>query len=571
MISIAYYRRFMKKTGLLFIWTLCGMFIAHTIQAQLPAQSNKIEGELIVQLRPDQSAERFVESWNQTHKGSESLLLKRVLSTGRNIALLSFDAGRTDDEWLKEWLQESPSVESVEWNLRLEERRTDPNDPFFEAQWGLELIKAPRVWDYTTGGVNGLGYEVVIAILDSGFDTNHEDFQGNLWINEEELNGLTGVDDDQNGYVDDITGWNFADTSPIHPLSSHGTSVAGIAGANGNNGIGISGVNWGTKLMLCSVKTTGNIIEAYDYVLHHRKRFNNTLGAQGSFVVATNASLGVPNVLCDDFPSWGEAYDQLGEVGILNAGATANEHVDVDVVGDLPTSCASDYLISVTNTDQLDTKVYSSGFGKVSIDLSAPGGQSDAGSFSTAPFNTYNESFGGTSASCPHLAGAIGLLYSLPDETLAKSALEDPSATALLIRDAILEGVDPVSELESITATGGRLNIFKSLLYLHGILQEYEVDNPIDAFSGEKAILNLYPNPVQRGESIQIILGTTELESLNIFICNTLGQIVIQETVEFDLFERQFTTIDTWNLAKGMYYMVIENGKNPVSRKFSVY
>jgi subtilisin family serine protease len=561
----------MKKTGLLLIWTLLGLFIANTIQAQLPASFDKIEGELIVQLRPDRPAERLVDSWNQAHKASESLRLKKLLSTTRNIALLSFNADQINDSWLMESLQEDPSVESVEWNLRLQERRTEPNDPFFEAQWGLELIEAPRVWDYTTGGVNGLGHEVVVAILDSGFDISHEDFQGNIWVNEEEQNGLPNVDDDQNGYIDDVNGWNFANTSPTHPISSHGTSVAGIVGANGDNGIGVSGVNWGTKLMLCSVSTTGNIIEAYEYILNHRKRFNNTLGTQGTFVVATNASLGIPNVLCEDFPSWGEAYDPLGEAGVLNAGATANENVDVDVTGDLPTSCSSDYLISVTNTDQLDTKVFNSGFGKISIDLSAPGGQADAGAYSTAPFNTYNESFGGTSASSPHLAGAIGLLYSLPDETLATSAIEDPSGTALLIRDAILEGVDPITELESITVTGGRLNVFKSLLYLHGVLQEYEVDNPINDFSSEKAILNLFPNPVERGELVQVILGTTELESVNIYVCNTLGQIVIRQTVDFDLFEKQFTTVDTWNLAKGMYYLVIENGKTPVSRKFLVY
>jgi serine protease len=200
-------------------------------------------------------------------------------------------------------------------------------------------------------------------------------------------------------------------------------------------------------------------IAAYDYPLTLRKKYNQSGGQYGAFVVCTNASWGVDNTTAASAPLWCAMYDSLGSCGILNAGATINSNTNVDIVGDLPTSCPSDFLIAVTNTDNSDQKIANAGYGLQSIDLAAPG----EGAFTVSTPNTYG-AFNGTSAATPHVAGAIALLYSAPCMQLAYRAKADPVGTALLVKDFILRGVDTLAALQGITSSGGRLNIYKSML-----------------------------------------------------------------------------------------------------------
>src|SRR5690606_13879813 len=123
-------------------------------------------------------------------------------------------------------------------------------------------------------------------------------------------------------------------------------------------GLGMTGVNWNVKMLMLGGSSTleSTVVEAYSYVLDMRARYNQSNGAEGAYVVSTNASFGVDNGQPANFPLWCGIYNALGEEGVLNAGATANNNVDVDAVGDIPTACASDFMISVTNSTQTDQK-----------------------------------------------------------------------------------------------------------------------------------------------------------------------------------------------------------------------
>src|SRR5262249_49534599 len=163
-----------------------------------------------------------------------------------------------------------------------------------------------------------------------------------------------------------------------------------------------AGVNWNVQLMpLKGVGTEDQTVEAYTYVLEMRKKYNDSNGASGAFVVATNSSFGVNYGQPSDYPLWCAMYDSLGKYGILNAAATTNSNVDVDVVGDIPTACPSEYLITVTNTTAAD-ELYPAGYGVLTIDLGAPG----ASIYTTTPNNGYSTATG-TSPATPHVAGAI--------------------------------------------------------------------------------------------------------------------------------------------------------------------
>lgn len=547
----------------LLLLLLIGCFLAN-VEAQRP---QPIEGELIISLEPNTRAASSPGEWlSAIHP---NLRLANRITTSRNIFKVRFEAP-LDRTTAKQLLANTSGVQSVMDNYYLQERTTTPNDPFFGDQWPLELIQAPEVWDFTTGGLTPLGDTIVVAILDSGFDFEHPDLFSNVWINQAEIGGQAGFDDDQNGFPDDVYGWSFRNGSPIHPVTSHGTSVAGIVGADGNNDQGITGVNWHVKLLLVSVSTVEQIINGYDYVKKMRQRYNETNGAEGAYVVATNASLGLEQVFCTQVPLWNQIYDELGQVGVLSVGATANENINVDVVGDLPTTCESDFLIGVTNSDRFDEKVQDAGFGVASIDLAAPGGSVGAGAYTITSDDSYDESFPGTSAATPHVAGAIALLYSVPSSTLAEEARIAPAATALKLKKAILESADQLPALEGLVATSGRLNIFQALEYLHADAQEYEVEDPFPDYTERRGFIQVFPNPVEVGTPLQVVYSNADFLDLNVRIFDAMGKELLVYQLSTMPFDQQRFEIDLGNLNRGVYFVVIENGKSPITQKIIV-
>lgn len=340
------------------------------------------------------------------------------------------------------------------------------DDPFIDRQWNLKVG--------SLGGVNFLdqdispsygvdfgGHDVVVAVIDAGFQWDHVDLQENIWVNKNEIPN-NKIDDDNNGYIDDIYGWNAYKNTGKLKYDVHGTHVLGILGAVGNNKIGITGINSKIKMMLVmgATEKTSTLIKAYSYVLEQKKLWIQTSGKRGANIVATNSSFGVDKANClqKDFPVWNEMYNRLGEVGILSAVATINDDINVDEKGDVPSGCSSEFIISVTNTNKKSEKFKYAGYGKKQIDLGAPGEDI----FSTYPRNSYAY-LTGTSMSTPHVAGMIGLLHASAGEKFYHEYLLHPGESALKLKKMILNSVDKLPALSDLTLSGGRLNVQQTL------------------------------------------------------------------------------------------------------------
>lgn len=326
-----------------------------------------------------------------------------------------------------------------------------PNDPSFGTLWGLhntgqsdgtsgDDIDAPGAWDYTTGDSS-----VVVAVIDTGVDYNHPDLAANIWSNPLDCNGNLS-DDDGNGYVDDCHGIDTQnhDSNPFDD-NMHGTHVSGTIGAVGNNGVGVTGVNWNVSIMACKfLDASGNgltsgAIECLDYVAAMKDR--------GVNIIATNNSWGgytFSQALLD-------AIELNRQKGILFFAAAGNG--DGDNIGDnddgLPFYPANYYaanVVSVAATDRLDARGSFSNYGRHTVHLGAPG----VAILSTTPGNTYT-SLDGTSMATPHVTGVAALLKAY-----------DSSLDWKQIRNRIVAGGDTIASMSN-TISQKRLNALGAL------------------------------------------------------------------------------------------------------------
>ena len=431
---------------------------------QNPPAGTAVPGEVIVKLDKRFQPEAITDKGIFYHGIPADLQLKETLSALSGIHLFSYDDVAMNEDMMLRTLNGLPFVEAAQLNHYVEERAT-PNDPQFGSQWhhidaSDNDIDSDLAWDITTGGTTANGDRIVVAVLEGGGSNyNHVDLIDNHWVNSAEVPG-NGIDDDGNGFVDDYNGWNAGSNNDAIAAGGHGTSVSGMIGATGNNGNGGAGVNWDVDIMQVDMGgglTESNVIAAYNYPYTMRNLYNTSGGTQGALVVATNASWGIDGANPANYPVWCAYYDDLGAVGILNCGATANNNVNIDVVGDMPTGCGSDYMVAVTATNDNDVRTFS-GYGATTIDLGAPGENVFLPSGSTGYGGT-----SGTSFASPCVAGGIALVYSAPCADLASNALLSPQATADAVRSYILNGVDQVANLVGETVTGGRLNVRNAL------------------------------------------------------------------------------------------------------------
>jgi serine protease len=420
-------------------------------------------GELLLQFQ----SERALKDWQKANIDYNL----RPLVEDWQLYLLKFDPLLKDASQLKAALKAAPELQNVQENHILKQRRS-PNDPkYAQWHWNLEHLGLPEAWEYTTGGLAGED-TIVVAVLDGGIDFAHEDLNANLWVNHQEIPN-DSLDNDLNGYVDDYRGWQFVHENDQHALDGHGTSVAGIIGASGNNGIGMTGINWNLKMMILSAGEPefiyeSNIIKAYAYVLKMRRLYDQTNGAEGAYVIATNLSAGIDFADAEDFPLWCAIYDSLGEAGILNVGAVMNRREDVDDVGDMPTSCLSEYLVTVTNSTEFDVLNQDAGYGLHHVDITAPGEV-----YSARVGDTYNV-FAGSSGAAPHLAGAIALLASLPNERWQAFLHNYPQQAILQLKSILLATAFQRQSMQEKIASGGRVDIGAAMRLLNELYTEEE-------------------------------------------------------------------------------------------------
>jgi subtilisin family serine protease len=459
--------------------TILVFFFLLAVQA-FPQEANIVPGEVMIQLRPGSSVQVLSSKLDDI-----DMAPVEMLSDIMNIWLFKYDISKIAAGEVLSRIYANIEVNAAQFNHYVQLRGTTteahlpenpfspfltmPNDTRFNEQWALNNtgqgggtpdadIDAPEAWDFATGGMSGLGDSIVVAIVDGGCELTHSDLQ--YWYNWNEIPG-NNIDDDNNGYVDDYRGWNAYNNNGSVPSDGHGTHVSGIAGARGNNALGVAGVNWNVKTMpvAASSGTESVVIKGYGYVLKMRKMYNETNGQYGAFIVATNASFGVDYGNPNNYPLWCAIYDSLGVQGVLSCGATANLNVNVDVVGDIPTACPSPYLVTVTNTTNTDAKNSGAGYGLTTIDLGAPG----TGVLATYTGNGYT-SLTGTSMATPQVTGVIALMFSAANSALINQYKQFPGPVALQFKNYLLQGTDSITALANITVTGGRLNAFKAVL-----------------------------------------------------------------------------------------------------------
>lgn len=332
-----------------------------------------------------------------------------------------------------------PEVEYAEPDYLIYPLAIPPNDPKYSAQWGLDRIGATNAWLQTLGSTN-----VVVGILDSGLDPNHPDLVSNLWTNVKEI-AKNGKDDDANGFIDDIHGINAATkTGDIVDETGHGSHVAGIIGAMGNNGRGVVGVNWRVSLLPVKIFTingsSGNssAILGYNYLIQLKKR--------GVNIRVINNSWG------SDFPSRAlyEAICAAQSAGILTVCAAGNSRHDADVIPGFPASYSCEGILSVAASDENDEPASFSNYGRHTVHLAAPGDHI---------LSTYRKGHflyeSGTSMASPYVAGAAALLLS-KSNTLSVAAL----------KQLLLETVDPLPAWTNKVVSGGRLNVGNAMARL---------------------------------------------------------------------------------------------------------
>ncbi|MFY7993717.1 MAG: S8 family peptidase [Bacteriovoracaceae bacterium] len=405
----------------------------------------------------------------KSHLKSNGITIKKTetVDSSENIHSIEIEPVAEEKSTLliKE-LEEKASIEFAEFGYRVHSNQL-PKDRFTLQQWGLfnqgqDLpmgiqgkkgadIKVAEAWAISKGSK-----EIIVGVIDSGIDYKHPDLKGNMWINEAEKNGMAGIDDDGNGYTDDVFGWNFVSEGQKNyygnpgtpdPMddNDHGTHCAGVIGATTNNFQGISGINWNVRLMALKFLNkdgSGSTLDAYRAIVYGTKN--------GAHVLSNSWGGGGESKLLK------HAIQKAEEAGVLFVAAAGNDSANNDSAPSYPASYEVESVISVAASDGQDNLAYFSNYGVNSVHLSAPG-TSILSSVSTKVHPDLAEpymSFSGTSMATPHVAGVAALV-------LAHDASLRGNPIALKKR--LLGTVDYIPSLVGRVSTSGRLNAARAL------------------------------------------------------------------------------------------------------------
>ncbi|MFZ1945928.1 MAG: S8 family serine peptidase [bacterium] len=417
-----------KRYALVVVAILCAALLAAPVMAKTP-QGAYVAGDVIVKFKASATAQ-------------EKAAIKSDLGTrsAKQIGLVNAEVWNIANYTTKQAVDKYKGhgkIEYIEPNYIWYASET-PNDPRFNELWGLNNtgqtggtadadIDAPAAWDVFTGSSS-----VLVCIIDTGLDYNHPDLVANVWTNPGEIAG-NGIDDEGNGYIDDIHGWDFYnnDSDPFDD-HGHGTHCAGTIGGVGNNGIGVAGVNWTVKIMSCKFLSSGGS--------------GSTTGAINSI----NYALTIPGLKIMS-NSWGgggysaaleDAIEAAYAEGVLFVCAGGNYVGNTDVSPNYPSCYDVPNVMSIGATDHNDEIADFSAYGAVTVDFFAPG----VDVLSTTPGNTYSV-FSGTSMACPHTSGVAALVWG-----------RYPGMTCDQVKALLMNTVDEKANLAGMCVTGGRLN-----------------------------------------------------------------------------------------------------------------
>lgn len=410
---------------------------------------------------------------------------------GGRLALIELE-GKSGAKEAMALLAKHPAIEFVEPNWIVHTTQI-PNDPDFGLLWGLHNtgqsggvagadISAAAAWDLTTGS-----HDIVVGVVDTGVDYTHPDLAANMWVNPGEIAG-NNVDDDGNGFVDDVHGMN-AITGSGDPMddNAHGTHVSGTIGGAGNDGVGVAGVNWNVSIMGLKFLsgsgsgTTADAIEAINYAVAMKNAgvnirvLNNSWGG-GGFSQALE-----------------DAITAAYAADILFVAAAGNSSSNNDQFPHYPSSYEVPNVLAVAATTRTDSLSSFSSFGLTSVDLGAPG--SDI--YSTTPGNGY-ASFSGTSMATPHVAGAAALVLSINE-----------GLTTEELKQILMDTGDPIPALDGITVSGKRLNVENAL----------DEANPVPSFKVEMPTTAVTINQGETAEyavNLVSVLGFTDPVTLSL-------------------------------------------------------
>jgi len=395
------------------------------------------EGELLIKFKP--WVGRHAASASPTAHGSR--VKKRFKRTG--IHLLELDGNLTTKEAI-ELYKTNPDVEYAEPNYRRGPLDLFPSDERFADLWGLHNtgqmngtpdadIDAPEAWEVTTGSS-----DVIVAVIDTGVDYGHEDLADNMWTNDAEFYGTPGVDDDGNGYIDDIYGIDASYSDDTNPMDedNHGSHCAGIIGAEGNNGIGIAGVAWSVRIMALRFMDadggwTSDAVDCLEYAIMMKEDF-------GHNVRVVNASFGGAEYSQAEY----DAIQAAGDADILFVASAGNDSQDNDVHAHYPCGYDLPNIMAVAATDRRDQLLYfdaplftGSNWGAATVDLAAPG----QAILSCKRGDSYGY-MSGTSMAAPHVSGLAALILAA-----------NPGYSW------------PLEDLDGLVLTGGRINANSAL------------------------------------------------------------------------------------------------------------
>ena len=448
----------MKKIFVLFVAAAVAAVLLFPSNASVKTVSSPqgggpefVPGEILVQFKAgvDQSEiDRVLGRGN----AQAAEIVREALANGPNRGELiraRFPAGASFGS-VRKSIEDEPTVEFAEPNW-IYQHAANSNDPYYTggSLWGMYGSGSSPSNQFGSGAGSATSNNcsgVVVGIIDEGYMYTHPDLAANVGTNPGETPG-NGVDDDGNGYVDDVYGWDFdGGNNTIFDGSGddHGTHVAGTIGAVGNNSVGVAGVCWSVKLMNAKFLgnrggTTANAVKAVDY-------FTDLKTRHGLNLVATNNSWGgggFSQALAD-------AIGRANAQNILFVAAAGNSGYNCESSSCYPAEYSNANVISVASITSTGAMSSFSNYGSTTIDLGAPG----SGIYSTLPVKSGKNvvagygSYSGTSMASPHVAGAAALYKA-----------RNSGATAAQIKSGILGSVTATASLNGKTVTGGRLNV----------------------------------------------------------------------------------------------------------------